>query len=102
MDHPSDEILKRFATGKASREERGAVVAHLLRGCSQCARKLRALMNPPALVADSYDAAFDRFDGELFDRLESELSPPARPASPPLPRPFGQPRGRPGSRGRAA
>jgi len=43
MDHPSDEILKRFATGKASREERGAVVAHLLHGCPQCARRLRAL-----------------------------------------------------------
>ena len=59
MEHPSDQILRRFATGKASREERLAVVAHLVKGCSQCARKLRALIEPQPVAADAYDAVLD-------------------------------------------
>jgi len=54
MEHPVDDCgLQRFAAGTASREEGKAIVAHLLRGCSACSAKLRALMGPPQQVADS-------------------------------------------------
>jgi hypothetical protein len=33
MDHPSEETLKRFAAGTATREENRAVVSHLVKGC---------------------------------------------------------------------
>jgi hypothetical protein len=75
MDHPSDETLKRFATGKASIEESKAVVAHLLRGCPLCARKLRALMEPASVSSRAYDEALDRFDQGLLDALETSISP---------------------------
>jgi hypothetical protein len=75
MDHPSEETLKRFAAGTASREESRAVVAHLLKGCSACARKLRQLMEPDAVSRSSYEAALDRFDQELVESLESSLDP---------------------------
>lgn len=75
MDHPSEETLKRFVAGTASREESRAVVAHLLKGCSACARKLRELMEPEAVSRASYEAALDRFDQELIERLESSVDP---------------------------
>ncbi len=75
MDHPSDETLKRFATGKASREEGRAVVAHLLKGCAPCTARLKALMEPETVSRQSYDSALDRFDGELLETLETSISP---------------------------
>ncbi|PYQ55139.1 MAG: hypothetical protein DMF53_28510 [Acidobacteria bacterium] len=75
MDHPSEETLKRFATGTASREESRAVVAHLLKGCSACARKLRELMEPEAVSRTSYEAPLDSFDQGLIERLESSVTP---------------------------
>src|SRR5436305_1139040 len=75
MDHPSEETLKRFVAGTASREESRAVVAHLLKGCSACARKLRELMEPDAVSRTFYEAALDRFDQELVESLESSLDP---------------------------
>jgi hypothetical protein len=75
MDHPSDEILQRFATGTASREERRAVVAHLIQGCSQCARQLRALMRPQPVAGSAYDAVFERFNDELLEVLENTTIP---------------------------
>jgi hypothetical protein len=43
MEHPiSDASLERFARGTAPRDEGRAVLAHLLRGCSLCSRKLNA------------------------------------------------------------
>jgi len=45
VDHPSEETLKRFAAGMATREEGKAVVAHLLKGCAECARKLRSFID---------------------------------------------------------
>jgi hypothetical protein len=54
MKHPLDASgLQRFASGLASREEGKALLAHLLRGCSDCAAKLRDLMGPPERVAGS-------------------------------------------------
>src|SRR5689334_4264999 len=75
MDHPSEETLKRFAAGTAAREESRAVVAHLLKGCSACARKLRQLMEPDAVSRTSYEAALDQFDQGLIERLEGSIDP---------------------------
>src|SRR4030095_8075729 len=70
MEHPSEETLKRFASGTPSREEGRAVVAHLLKGCTACTHKLQALMGPESVTAHAYDAALDRFDEGFLDRLE--------------------------------
>ena len=75
MDHPSEETLERFAAGIASREENRSVVVHLVKGCSACARKLRDLMEPEAVSRGAYEAALDRFDQELIERLESSIDP---------------------------
>ena len=75
MDHPSEETLKRFAAGTAPREENRAVVAHLVKGCSACARRLRELMEPEAVSHGSYEAALDHFDQGLIENLESSISP---------------------------
>ena len=75
MDHPSEETLKRFAAGTASREESRNVVAHLLKGCSHCATRLKALMESRSVDDESYDAALDRFDQGMVETLESSISP---------------------------
>src|SRR3954452_12782352 len=75
MDHPSEETLKRFAAGTASREESRAVVSHLVKGCALCATRLRRLMEAPLVAAVSYETALDRFDRETVDALESSVSP---------------------------
>jgi hypothetical protein len=75
MDHPSEETLKRFVAGTASRDESRSVVAHLLKGCAHCARKIRALMEPAAVRREVYDPALERFDQGLVETLESSISP---------------------------
>jgi hypothetical protein len=75
MDHPSEETLKRFVAGTASRDESRSVVAHLLKGCAPCARKIRALMEPAAVRREVYDPALERFDQELVETLDSSISP---------------------------
>ena len=75
MDHPSEETLKRFVAGTASRDESRSVVAHLLKGCAPCARKIRALMQPPAVRREGYDPALERFDQGLVETLETSISP---------------------------
>ena len=75
MDHPSEETLKRFVAGTAPREESRAVVAHLLKGCSACAGKIRGLMEPETVSRTSYETALDRFDQGLIESLESSISP---------------------------
>jgi hypothetical protein len=75
MDHPSEEILKRFAAGTASREESRAVVAHLVKGCALCATRLRRLIDPPKVAGSSYETALERFDQEMIGSLESSASP---------------------------
>lgn len=74
-EHPSEEILKRFATGTASREESRAVVAHLVKGCSPCASKLRKLIEPAAVTGASYEKTLDSFDQDLVAGLESSVDP---------------------------
>jgi hypothetical protein len=75
MDHPSEDILKRFASGTASRDESRTVVAHLVKGCPACARKIRDLMEPKAVPRSSYEEPLDRFDQGLIEGLESSISP---------------------------
>jgi anti-sigma factor RsiW len=75
MDHPSEDILRSFASGTASREESRAVVAHLVKGCPACARKIRELMEPKAVPRSAYEDPLDRFDQGLIDALESSISP---------------------------
>jgi len=40
MAHPADETLQRFARVQATRRENREVVAHLLKGCSLCSRRV--------------------------------------------------------------
>ena len=75
MEHPSEEILKRFVAGTSSRDESRSVVAHLLKGCAPCARKIRILMEPAKVRRSGYDSALERFDQELVETLESSVSP---------------------------
>lgn len=74
MEHPSDEVLKRFANGKAPRQEVRAVVAHLLKGCRHCQEKIKAFLEPH-LTRTLHEA-----DGtEPGPRPPVPGSPPGRP-----------------------
>ncbi|MEO6194266.1 MAG: hypothetical protein ABIS20_14755 [Thermoanaerobaculia bacterium] len=75
MEHPSEDILQRFVSGTASREEGRTVVAHLVKGCPACARKLRDLMEPKAVPRSAYEDPLNRFDQGLVEGLESSVSP---------------------------
>jgi hypothetical protein len=75
VDHPSEEILKRFASCAASRLEGRAVVAHLLKGCAVCAGKLKSWMEPAAVPASAYEDALSRFDRGLLETLEESIKP---------------------------
>jgi anti-sigma factor ChrR (cupin superfamily) len=75
LDHPSEETLKRFAAGTASREESRNVVAHLLKGCAHCANRLKTLTEPRSVSGASYDDALDRFDQGMIEALETSISP---------------------------
>jgi hypothetical protein len=75
VDHLSEETLKRFASGTSSPQEARAVVAHLLKGCADCARKLRSLIEPEPVADRAYDNALERFDLGLLESLETSISP---------------------------
>jgi hypothetical protein len=75
MDHPSEDILQRFASGTASREESRAVVKHLVKGCPACARKIRDLIEPKAVPGPAYEDPLTRFNQGLIEGLESSISP---------------------------
>lgn len=71
MQHPiSKDILERFASATASREENRSVVAHLLKGCPACARTLRDFerIETPVCV---YDKALDRFERNLRGEMQA-------------------------------
>jgi hypothetical protein len=75
MDHPvSDALLAHAVAGTASRAELRTVVAHLLRGCPDCAGRLRALLAPPQPEA-AYDRALGRFEAGLRAALEMPAGP---------------------------
>ncbi|MEA2602085.1 MAG: hypothetical protein QOF89_3077 [Acidobacteriota bacterium] len=75
MDHPSEQTLKRFVAGTASRDESRSVVAHLLKGCAVCAKKIRALMEPAAVRREIYDSPLERFNQRQVETLESSINP---------------------------
>jgi hypothetical protein len=75
VEHPSEETLKRFVTGKASREENRTIVAHLLKGCAPCATKVKRLMEPGSVAGPSYDPSLERFDAGLLEALDASISP---------------------------
>ena len=66
VDHPSEEVLRRFASGRAPCREGKDVVAHLLNGCAECGRKLISLIEPRPVAAGAYDEALERFNGGLL------------------------------------
>lgn len=81
MEHPADEILKRFAEGKASREEGRAVVAHLLKGCRSCQEKIKAFLEPRPVARGAHEAVLKRFERRVAGRLMDleETPPPSGP-----------------------
>ena len=85
MEHPiSEASLERFSKGTASKEESRAIVAHLVKGCPACARRLRAFA-PDPVPAGAYDAVLDRLAEEgLEEALEREAATP-RPGCAVLP-----------------
>lgn len=67
MDHPiSQRCLERFAIGRATPAENRSLVAHLLKGCSACSRRLAALLCPEIQPA-AYDVVFARVENSLPD-----------------------------------
>ncbi len=75
MEHPSEETLKRFASGAATLQEKRDVVAHLLKGCVDCSAKLRSFLEPQPLPRQKYDDILDRFDRRLLEALEKSVNP---------------------------
>jgi hypothetical protein len=93
LEHPSEETLKRFAAGTASRDESRAVVAHLVKGCRSGAAALRSLMQPAETPEKTYGDVLDRFGERLPEVVaEAERRPAPRPRllEPVLPRPDGK------------
>jgi hypothetical protein len=71
MDHPvSESCLERFAFGKASPAENRSLVAHLLKGCSLCSRKLAAMLRPDVQPI-AYDPVFSRVERSVADTWTS-------------------------------
>jgi len=67
MDHPvSESCLERFAFGKTSPAENRSLIAHLLKGCNLCSRKLSALLCPEVTPA-AYDVVFSRVERSVPD-----------------------------------
>lgn len=67
MDHPiTENCLERFAIGRATPAENRSMVAHLLKGCSACSRKLASLLRPEINTA-SYDMVLARVEKSLPD-----------------------------------
>lgn len=80
MEHPSEETLKHFAAGTASRDESRAVVAHLVKGCRSCTAVLRSLMKPVETSQKTYGEVLDRFGERLSEVVaEAERRPAPRP-----------------------
>ena len=73
--HPSLETLKRFATGTGSRGENRAVIEHLMQGCQDCSKTLRALMEPESVASSDYEEPLDRFDRGYLQELVSSIDP---------------------------
>ena len=89
MDHPvSTDSLKRFAAGISTRQENRVIVAHLLKGCAQCARQIRENVRPE-VSEGAYDTVLSKLSGERTLRhgswaklLPFEKTVPAPPELP--------------------
>lgn len=82
MDHPvSQESLKRFAAGLSTRQENRSIVAHLLKGCADCAQQVRQNVRPE-VPDDAYDPILAKLSGERSLRRGSwaKLLPFEKPA----------------------
>jgi hypothetical protein len=67
MEHAiSENCLERFASGRTSPAENRSLVAHLLKGCSTCSRKLASLLRPE-IAPGSYDRVFNRLESSVAD-----------------------------------
>lgn len=77
----SEDCLLRFARGKATREERRRIVAHLLRGCPACSQVLQAYAEP-VLQASGLDSLLDRSTRSLLSGLDKPASSRVRRPSP--------------------
>jgi len=60
-EHPSDDFLRRFVAGTASRDEGRQITAHLLRGCRACADRVQVLLLP-GVPMGAYDAVFKHLE----------------------------------------
>ena len=45
------------------------MVAHLLKGCADCAGRVRSFLRPE-VPAEAYDGVFDRLNGERLQRIQ--------------------------------
>lgn len=67
MDHAiSESCLERFASGRTSPAENRSLVAHLLKGCGHCSRRLASLLRPE-VSPSSYDRMFNRLESSVAD-----------------------------------
>lgn len=67
MEHAvSESCLERFAGGRTSAAENRFLVAHLMKGCSFCSRKLAALLRPEIPPA-AYDPMLARVERSVAD-----------------------------------
>lgn len=67
MEHSiSESCLERFASGRTSPAENRSLVAHLLKGCGYCSRKLAGLLRPE-VAPGAYDRVFTRMESSLAD-----------------------------------
>lgn len=67
MEHPvSENCLERFATGRTSPAENRSLVAHLMKGCDFCSRKLAGLLRPE-VPTSAYDRVFTRVEKSVAD-----------------------------------
>lgn len=80
MEHPVSEIcLERFATGRTSAAENRSLVAHLMKGCDFCSRRLAALLRPEVPAA-AYDRVFARVEKSIPDTWSTLRHEDLRPA----------------------
>jgi hypothetical protein len=85
LEHPiSESSLERFSKGTASKDESREIVAHLVKGCPACARRLRAYA-PDPVPAGAYDAALDRLGEKSLDEMLEKEAASRRPGCAVLP-----------------
>ena len=59
MPHLDEALIRRFIALEATQPENRDVVLHLLRGCPECAARVRRLWRPK-VAAEDYDGLLER------------------------------------------